>query len=882
MPSRRRTPLVATLLSTLLACAGLARADTESPRVHALIAQMTREEKLAVIRGAQEPDATFQGQAGWIAGVPRLGIPALRLADGPPGVLVRHASTGMPATMAVAATFSRDDAAANGAVIGRDARALGIDVILQPYVNMFRDPAYERAYNTLGEDPLLTGQLAAAFVRAAQAQGVMAQAKHFVAYDGGVDAIVGEQALHEVYLAPFQAVVDAGVASVMCAYSHLNGVYSCGNEGLLQHGLREQLGFKGFVTSDWGAAHGAEFLARGMDMEQPGGNPDAFFALHDKPADAKGMTAEEVDALVKLMSVGVPEEQRFAITPKAEDKTPPLADVSENLGRALARGSVADADIDRAVARVLGQMERFGWLDHAPSHRVVPEDIAADAAVVQRTAERAAVLLKNDGILPLHRAELPSVALIGPGAQQAFAIVTGAEQSYGRAERQTGPLAALRAMSPGGKGPSFAVADDMNGVAIPASRWSHLKRVDNGASITSIDFTRRAGRALPAGTSASWTGMLDVPADGDYDLDLQLLGATGKLFVDGQPVSAMGWWGGHGEIVFANRDNVLPTLDGLDNLRRLVPLRAGSHEVRVEATADVSGDAVQVCLAWVTPAMKQQAFDAAVAAARNAKTAVIFAWGRNRPAFGLPGEQDRLIEAVAAVNPNTVVVLNTSQAVAMPWLEQVRAVMELWYTGDEGGRATARLLTGEVSPAGRLPFTWPKRLEDGAANDPAHPERQSVGVDGRTHYDEGIDIGYRWFDRTETAPLFAFGHGLSYTRFDYAGLALTPTADGGADVAFTLSNRGQRASDEVVQVYLGAPEQAPGGAAFAVRALAAFDRVALRPGESRRLHLHIAAAQLRYWSVADGDWRPAPLGRKVFVGASSRDLRLTGELSARP
>ncbi|MBV8604912.1 MAG: glycoside hydrolase family 3 C-terminal domain-containing protein [Pelomonas sp.] len=877
MPSRLRTPLI---LVALLACAGLARADADpSPRVRALIAQMTREEKLAVIRGAQEPEATFQGQAGWIAGVPRLGIPDLRLADGPPGVLVRHASTGMPATMAMAATFSRADAAANGAVIGRDARALGVDVILQPYINLDRDPAYERAYNTLGEDPLLTGELAAAFVKAAQAQGVMAQAKHFVAYDGGVDAVLGEQALHEVYLAPFKAVVDAGVASLMCAYSHVNGVYSCGNEGLLTHVLRDEFGFAGFVTSDWGAAHGAEFLARGMDMEQPGGGPDAFFALHDKPADAKGMSAEEVDALVKIMSVGVPEEQRFAPTAKAEDKTPPLADVSANLGRALARGSVGDADIDRAVARVLGQIERFGWLDHAPSHRVGPENVAADAAVVQRTAERAAVLLKNDGILPLRRAELPRVALIGPGAQQAFAIVTGAEQSYGRPERQTGALAALRAMSPG-RGPRFAVADDMSGVAIPASSWHDLKRVGDGAAVAAIDFTRRAGRALPAGTSASWTGTLEVPAEGDYDLDLQLLGATGKLFVDGQPIGAMAWWGGHGEIVFANRDNVVPTLDGLDNLRRLVPLRAGPHEVRVEATADVSGAPVQVRLAWVTPAMKRETFDAAVAAARAAKTAVVFAWGRNRPAFGLPGEQDRLIEAVAAVNPNTVVVLNTSQAVALPWLAKVRAVLELWYTGDEGGRATARLLTGEVSPAGRLPFTWPQRLEDGAANDPAYPERQSVGVAGRTHYDEGVDIGYRWFDRMDRAPLFPFGHGLSYTRFDYADLAVAPAADGGADLAFTLRNAGARASDEVVQVYLGAPAQAPAGAAFAVRALAAFERVALRAGESRRVHLHIAAAQLRYWSVADHGWRPAPLERQVYVGASSRDLRLSGALAA--
>ena len=198
----------------LTSAAAAAQPDPEfSPRVQRLLAQMSREEKLAVIRGAQEPEAQFIGEAGWIRGVPRLGIPDLRFADGPPGVLVRHASTGMPGTLALAATFSRSEAAANGAIIGRDARALGVDVILQPYINLYRDPTFERAYNTLGEDPVLTGTLAAQFVVAAQREGVMAQAKHFVAYDGADDTIVDGQTLREVYLVPFKFVVDAGVAS---------------------------------------------------------------------------------------------------------------------------------------------------------------------------------------------------------------------------------------------------------------------------------------------------------------------------------------------------------------------------------------------------------------------------------------------------------------------------------------------------------------------------------------------------------------------------------------------------------------------------------------------------------------------------------------------
>src|SRR6187401_1329282 len=296
-PKGRRSLALAIILMGATATTGQPPPDDVSPRVRGLLEQMTREEKLAVIRGTHEPEAVFMGQAGWIRGVPRLGIPDLRFADGPPGVLVRRASTGMPATLAMAATFSRAEAAANGGVIGRDARALGVDVILEPYINLYRDPTFERAYNTLGEDPVLTGTLAAQFVVAAQRQGVMAQAKHFVAYDGADDAIVDGQALREVYLVPFKAVVDAGVASVMCSYNRINGIHSCGNQETLKRILRGEYGFRGFVTSDWGATHGGEFITRGLDMEQPANGPGASFALEPKPAEP-AMSKQEVNELV--------------------------------------------------------------------------------------------------------------------------------------------------------------------------------------------------------------------------------------------------------------------------------------------------------------------------------------------------------------------------------------------------------------------------------------------------------------------------------------------------------------------------------------------------------------------------------------------------------
>ena len=287
---------------------------------------------------------------------------------------------------------------------------------------------------------------------------------------------------------------------------------------------------------------------------------------------------------------------------------------------------------------------------------------------------------------------------------------------------------------------------------------------------------------------------------------------------------------------------------------------------------------MQVRLNWYTPEQRKADHDGAIAAAKNAKVAVVFVWTRLHPTFGLPGDQDKLIEEVSAVNPNTIVVLNTSLPIAMPWLDKVKSVLEMWWPGDEGGWATANLLTGKTSPAGRMPVTWGKALTDYPATDPRYPERSKKGVDGTTTYSEGVNVGYRWFDKEGIAPLYPFGFGLSYTSFDYSGLAVNKTSDGGLDVTVTIKNTGGMDSDEVPQVYLSAPSDIPEGVQFPVRALVAFDRVLIKKGESRNITLHIALRQLQYWSTKDGRWITASGKRTLSVGASSRDLRLNQEI----
>lgn len=882
-----------------------------SSRVDGLLRQMTLEEKMALIRGASEPVATNQGQAGYLTGVPRLGIPPLRLADGPPGVLTRLPSQAETATMGLAATFSVHDAEENGKVVAREAKALGIDVVLEPFINIDRDITASRSYNTYGEDPVLTGVMGASFIHGVQGEGVMAQAKHFVGYDtDGADVTIGGQALHEIYVAPFADAVQAGVSSIMCSYNRINGDQACGNADTLEHILRDELGFTGFVTSDWGAVHNADYIGKGLDMEMPGPVPKgspvgslifSFFTT-ENPNNLKA-PRPTMAMLAGFLGSRLPEEP--SLKPFVLGAFGTLHDSHNNFWNLQQKGKLDQASIDRAARHVLLQYERFGFLDHPTPGQLGPKDppvhdVEANAATIEKTAEDAAVLLKNEGqILPLKAED--SVALIGPGAGQTVAIGVAGERSTGFPWRQIGTVEAMAKVAPGMK-VTYAVEDDMTGAAIPAELWTHggkpgLERRlklfgETGSNIAiedsidpTIESTQKTGNALPPNVEVSWKGILNVPSSGTYWIYLQLLGAAGDLSIDGRHIAGANGMKGavHGDTVLGGKDGLMPTTDGLDNVRAAVPLSGGKHKVTVSVTRDTSNKPEQVRLAWVTPEQRKANHDAAIEAAKSAKTAVVFAWSRGKYDFVLPGngkdyDQNKLIEEIAAVNPNTIVVLNISQPVAMPWLSKVKGVVQMWWPGDEGGWATANVLVGKTNPAGRLPFTWAKKLTDYPATDPKYPERSARGVDGKTTYSEGVNVGYRWFDNQKIEPLFPFGFGLSFTHFAYSNLKVAPMQNGDFVAVFSLANTGEVAGDEVPQVYLGAPEQKLAGD-FPVRKLAAFDRVHLNAGESKLISIQIPARQLQFWNVDAGKWALATGERSVFVGGSSRDLPLETKIT---
>ncbi len=843
-------------------------AAAQTPGIQKLLEQMSLEEKISLLGGARDP--IDLGEAGYWPGLPRLGIPPLRLADGPPGINVTKAATGMPAPVGLAATFSREAARSYGVVLGREARAREQDVLLAPHVNIVRDPLFRRNHTTLSEDPLLSAQLGVAEIAGIQNQGVMAQVKHLSAYNGTDDVVVDERTLHEIYLPAFEAAVRAGVASVMCSYSKVNGTWACENADLLNGILRGQWGFNGFVTSDWGAVHSPDALISGMDLEMPG------------------------------------REIAYRGGPVFRDGLLPLVE----------SGQLPVGVIDRAVGRILGQMERFGLLEGTDESEVPSIDVVADAAIVRKIAADGAVLLKNEGdILPLEADDLASLAVIGPTGRQVAVGYLG-ERGAGFDDRLVGPLVALRQSTPEAN-IAYAVGTDLAGVPIPLSALSNqgtpglLRKqtfppTDATVVDRSMDFN--GPTALAPNTEFSWMGTLTVATEGDYTFMVQPGGdgaeGGGTVAINGSRIVQSGTPGG-GSLVAKKWSSLLPTPDGRDNARTTVHLAAGAH--KIELTASSTGDApLSIRFAWMTPELRRRQIDAAVALAKTVRTPVVFAWNGVGHSFALPEDQNGLIERVAAVNPRTIVVLNTGSPVAMPWRDRVRGIVEMWYPGQEGGWATADILLGRVNPAGRLPVTFPVRLEDGPARASGHPERLgvpalsggagvlftetlgrlmgSLGVPeqfvqgGRqgvftATYSEGIAVGYRWYDQQKIDPLFCFGYGLSYTSFEYSDLTVRRDGDG-FNVSFTLRNSGSRSGAEVPQIYLGPVHDPP--VPMAPRSLVGFERVELEPDQSERLTIHLGERQLSYWSTAEHGWVLPNGGRRVTIGASSRDIRLEG------
>ncbi|MCZ4516008.1 glycoside hydrolase family 3 C-terminal domain-containing protein, partial [Streptomyces sp. ActVer] len=617
------------------------RQPAAGPRVEGLLTKLTLDEKLSLLHGATDPKAL--GQAGYVPGVERLGIPPLRLADGPAGVRVKQHATALPAPVLLAAAFDPGLARRYGQVIGREGRALGQDVLLSPMVNLIRTPYAGRNFETFSEDPLLSADLVAEEIKGIQGEGLIATVKHYAMNNqekdrDSIDVRVDEQTLNEVELRAFEAAVGAGARAVMGAYNKVNGTYACESKELLTGILRDRWGFEGWVMTDWHAAHSTvASLTAGLDMEMPNGK---YFGAA--------------------------------------------------LRTAVQNGSVSEEYVDRAVRRILTTMDDFGMLDGSAPPRPA-RNPSAGAAVALEVAKAGATLLHNrNGTLPLTGEAARSIAVVGPTGSLPF--VSGGGSAHVIPDHAGRPLDAITSRAGRGAEVSYALGEDLFGKPLPEDALT--------------DGVDTEGQRVAAGKTWTYKGTLTVEDADEWTFVVHYSGTRPKVLLDGVdlfPVATGLAEYFAGGLVSAAPDGLAVrrrTLDLAAGEHRVEITAKGGAQGQAFRLRHATGATRAQDVAEAVEGAR--AAGGVVLFAYEDATE-----NQDRTTLALPGHQVDLIEAVTAVNPRTTVVLNTSSSTSMPWLERTAAVLQMYYPGQEGAAATAAVLFGDCDPGGRLTQTFP-------------------------------------------------------------------------------------------------------------------------------------------------------------------------------
>jgi beta-glucosidase len=788
--------------------------------------------------------------------------------DGPAGVARGTGVTSFPTPLSIAATFDPAMATRYGDLMGQDFFDAGLNGVTGPAMDMTRTWHFGRSTESFGEDPFLAASMVGPEIAAIQAHHVIATMKHYAAYTqeqnrsgdqptGSKPAnneIVSERALREIYLPDFHAAVAVGhVGNVMCSFPRINGQYACENPHVLGI-LKNEWGFDGSVGPDF---------------------PDAQRTI--------------INAFMNGLDRGT-------IAPRAAGGSDAGTFAGEkSLRQGVDEGLVPVSRIDDMILRRFVPEFRAGVYENPATKKADDISTPARRAAAAELIAAGSVLLKNsNGVLPFG-ANVKSVAIIGAQATS-NAVVVEQGSPYVKPTHLLSALDGIReragmqvkvsfaagtlGLAPLPNAPKSMLTTPAGQPGVQVEYFANPKRDFSGAPIATrtedgIAFDKTpAIDGLPKDLqwSARYTTNFTPTTTGVQKFTL-FGGGSARLYIAGK-LAAYFDRNDFSSCLFAN-----------------VQMTAGQPvPIRVEFTPRTSFGAAArdqfgiklgpyLALGWAAP---DDLIAQAAAAAKQADIAVVFAGhqvgeGMDRFSLALPNDQDALIEAVAKANPRTVVVLTTGGGVTMPWLDRVAAVLEMWLPGDAFGNAAAKLLFGDAEPGGRLPVTFPKDETQGPATTPAqYPGTEAPdGSVADTHFDEGIFIGYRYWDQYNQAPLFPFGYGLSYTAFTMKGTGAKANADGGATVDVQVKNTGKRAGSEVVQVYLGFPKSA----GEPPRVLKGMGKVTLQPGEEKTVPVKLDADAFQYWDEVRNGWATAPGAYQVMVGRSSRDIAWTGSVT---
>ena len=790
--------------------------DDAKRRAAELVSKMTLEEKLEYIGGYKR----F-----YIRPIERLGIPEIRMADGPQGVRNNTKSTMFASGVAVAATWNKEAVRNMGVGLGQDCRARGVHILLGPGVNIYRSPLCGRNFEYFGEDPYLAAQTAVQYIKGVQSQGVMACIKHYAANNQEwnrhhVSSDIDERTLHEIYLPAFRAAVEeAQVGSLMASYNLINSVHATENTYLNIDILRKMWGFEGILMSDWTATYSAINAANGgLDLEMPEG---------------------------RVMN-------------------------HKHLAEAIANGVVDVRTIDTKVQNILQTLIAFGFFDRPQKSEEFSERNPFSDNASLELARNGIVMLKNDGILPLKSGKVAVTGIqsktIPTGGGSGFvhpfetcSVEEGLSQVENYKTISTGDIFTHSLEN------YFYTSSDLKTQGLKAEYfntkncsgevvWSHT------AKYIKHNWKKNSPHKLvnKDGFSIRWSGVFYSKEN--EDIIFELSGDDGyRMFIDGAEV--MSDWRDHPlskrTYLFKAKANKKYNIriEYFDSVRdAMVEFEIFNKGYLKQNTKTLkSVDAVVVCVGFDSSTEKE---------------------GRDRK-FELPYEQGKFIKDVAAINPNVVVVVNAGGGFeTASWLDSAKAVLLAWYPGQQGGQAIAEILSGKLSPSGHLPISIERKLEDNPTwgnyyeNYDVQTVKARKSPYKRVTYKEGLFLGYRGYDRKDVKPLYPFGYGLSYTSFKYDNLKVTPSAEGYL-VEFDVTNTGAMDGAEVAQVYVGYNDKT---VPHPVKQLKGYDKAMIKKGATHHFAINLPYKDLAYYDIFKKGWADASKDVVIYVGSSAEEI----------